>query len=54
LAAPPKLVLDAQKDGKVRMTCGSWEDAKVLQTGEMLGLRRDGTFWVVTRIVAKG
>jgi hypothetical protein len=46
----PKLVLEALKDGKVRMTFSTWEDARVLATGEMLGLRREGTFWVVSRI----
>jgi hypothetical protein len=48
-----KIVLEALKDGKVRLTCASWEDAKVLATGEMLGLRREGTFWVLTRIEVK-
>jgi hypothetical protein len=28
------------------MTCWTWEDAKLLAPGEMLGLRREGTFWV--------
>jgi hypothetical protein len=41
----PKRVLEALKDGKVRMTCSTWEDANVLAPGEMLGLRREGTFW---------
>lgn len=48
-----KLGLDAQRDGKVRLTCGSWEDARVLAPGEMLGLRREGTFWVVSRLDLK-
>jgi hypothetical protein len=46
----PKLVLEALKDGKARMTCSTWEDARVHAPGEMLGLRREGAFWVVTRI----
>ena len=46
----PKIVLEALKDGKVRMTCSTWEDAKVLAPGEMLGLRREGTLRVVTHI----
>jgi hypothetical protein len=40
-------VLEALKDGKVRMTCSTWEDARMLAPGEMLGLRREGTFRVV-------
>lgn len=48
------LVAVADRTGKVRLTSGSWEDARVLQPGEMLGLRREGTFWVVTKIEAKG
>jgi hypothetical protein len=26
------------------MTCSTWEDAKVLQVGEMIGLRREGSY----------
>ena len=29
----PKLVLEALKDGQVRMTCSTWEDARVLAPG---------------------
>jgi len=47
-------LLSAQKDGKVRLTCASWKDAKVLPVGEMIGLRREGTYWVAFRIEAKG
>ena len=32
-------MLEALKDGKIRMTCST------LGGGEMLGLRREGTFW---------
>jgi len=32
------------------MTCSTWEDARVLAPGETLGLRREGTFRVVSRI----
>ena len=49
-----KLILSADKEGRVRMTCASWEDARVLMPGQMLGLRREGTFWVLSRIEMKG
>ena len=49
----PKLVLEALKDGKIRLTCSTWEDARVLLPGQMLGIRREGTFWVMSRIEAK-
>ena len=43
-------MIEGLKDGKVRMTCSTWEDARVLAPGETLGLRREGTFRVVSRI----
>lgn len=59
-AAPPagallkadnvKLTVEALKDGKLRLNCGSWEDARVVLPGEMLALRREGTFWVISKI----
>ena len=45
----PTIVLSTQKDEGPH-ACSTWENAKVLAPGEMLGLRREGTFCVVSRI----
>ena len=44
--APPRPVLSSRpttpNSCSKRMTCSTWEDARVIAPGEMLGLRREG------------
>lgn len=47
------LNLTADKDGKVRMICKSWEDYRALLPGEVLELRRLGKQWLIQKREAK-
>ena len=43
------LALSADKEGKIRVNCASWEDAKVMQAGQVLEARNQGGQVVLVR-----
>lgn len=45
------VTLQADKTGKVRLGCKSWEDVRVLMPGDVLELRRHRTNYTLVQVV---
>lgn len=46
------VTLRASKDGKVRLSCASWEDARVMLPGDTLELKRRKTDYLLVHKAA--
>lgn len=43
------LVATAEKDGRIRLKCSSWDDHKVILPGEAIEMRWQGGQWVLIK-----